>query len=157
MSENHWTYLFHKEVKSWDSTTWFRIWHLQTPAYKRYLQMHLLAQQFRFWRCWSGFSERRSQELSTNGTNVASWFAKFSSVFTSIVYNTMRVSVSKSFLSALLQYEAVMLYCEALKVFSTLLCVFGYQDVLVRLFSKWNFLLVFKLQLHSCLQLQNFQ
>ncbi len=34
MSESHWWYLFHKEVKSWDSTTWFRIWLFQTPAYK---------------------------------------------------------------------------------------------------------------------------
>ncbi len=32
MSENHWWYLFHKEVKSWDFTTWFRIWQFQTRA-----------------------------------------------------------------------------------------------------------------------------
>jgi hypothetical protein len=31
MSESHWWYLFYKEVKSWDSTTWFRIWQFQTP------------------------------------------------------------------------------------------------------------------------------
>ncbi len=34
MSESHWLYLFHKEVKSWDSTTWFRIWRFQTPGLK---------------------------------------------------------------------------------------------------------------------------
>ncbi len=33
-SESHWWYLFHKEVKSWDSTTWFRIWQSQTPTSK---------------------------------------------------------------------------------------------------------------------------
>ncbi len=48
MSESHWWYLFHKEVKSWDSTAWFRIWLSQTPAYKRYLQMHLLTERFVF-------------------------------------------------------------------------------------------------------------
>ncbi len=30
MSESHWWYLFHKELKSWDSPTWFRIWKFQT-------------------------------------------------------------------------------------------------------------------------------
>ncbi len=42
MSESHWCYLFHKEVKSWDSTT--GIWRFQTTAQKWYLQMHLLAE-----------------------------------------------------------------------------------------------------------------
>ncbi len=32
MSENHGWFLFRTEVKSWDSTTWFRIWQFQTPA-----------------------------------------------------------------------------------------------------------------------------
>ncbi len=43
--ESHWWYLFHKKVKSWDSTTWFRIWQFQTSALKLYLQRHLLAEQ----------------------------------------------------------------------------------------------------------------
>jgi hypothetical protein len=50
MSESHWCYLFHKEVKSWDSTTWFRLWQFQTSTWKRYLQMHLLTERF-FFRC----------------------------------------------------------------------------------------------------------
>jgi hypothetical protein len=29
-------------------TTWFRYWHFQTPALKRYLQMHLLTERFFF-------------------------------------------------------------------------------------------------------------
>jgi hypothetical protein len=44
ISESHWWHLFHKEVKSLDSTTWFRIWRSHTPALKLYLQMHLLAE-----------------------------------------------------------------------------------------------------------------
>jgi hypothetical protein len=32
MSEGLCWNLFHKEEKSWDSTTWFRIWQFQTPA-----------------------------------------------------------------------------------------------------------------------------
>ncbi len=32
MQESHWRYLFHKEAKSWDSTTWFRICQFQTKA-----------------------------------------------------------------------------------------------------------------------------
>ncbi len=48
MSESHWWYLFHKEVKSWASTTWFRIWKFQTLASKLYLQMHLLVEPFVF-------------------------------------------------------------------------------------------------------------
>jgi hypothetical protein len=48
MSESHWWHLFHEEGKSWDSTTWFRIWQLQTPAWKPYLQKHLLANRFNF-------------------------------------------------------------------------------------------------------------
>ncbi len=55
MSESHWRNLFHKEVKSWDSTTWFKIWQFQTPAWKRYLQMHLLAERFAFWGDDRGF------------------------------------------------------------------------------------------------------
>ncbi len=33
-----------REVKSWDSTTWFKIWQFQTPAWKQYPQMHLIAE-----------------------------------------------------------------------------------------------------------------
>ncbi len=76
MSESHWWYLFHKEVKSWDSTTWFRILQFQTPAWKRYLQMHLPTERFIFWGWSSRVSERGNQRLS-NSTNVASWIVKF--------------------------------------------------------------------------------
>ncbi len=62
---------FTKKVKSWDSTTWLRVLRFQTQAWKGYLQMHLLAERFIFWRWWSGFSETGSQGPS-NGTNVAS-------------------------------------------------------------------------------------
>jgi hypothetical protein len=34
MSESHWWYLFHKEVKSSDSTTWFRILTIPNPGLK---------------------------------------------------------------------------------------------------------------------------
>jgi hypothetical protein len=44
---NSW-YPFRKELKSWDSTTWFRNRQLQTPAQKRYLQMLLMAERFVF-------------------------------------------------------------------------------------------------------------
>jgi hypothetical protein len=64
---------------------WFRIWHFQTPALKRYLQMHLLGDRFIFWGWRAGFSERGSQDLS-NGTNFISSLANSFSVFTSIVY-----------------------------------------------------------------------
>ncbi len=33
MSKSRWWYLFRKEVKSWDLTTWFRNWQFQTPAW----------------------------------------------------------------------------------------------------------------------------
>ncbi len=49
MSGTNWCRLFHKDVKSWDSSTWFRIWNYQTPAEKKYLHMHLLAERFVFW------------------------------------------------------------------------------------------------------------
>ncbi len=71
MSESQCWHLFHKRVKSWDSTTWFRIWQFQTRAWKRYLQMHLLAKRFVFWKWWSGFSESGSPDLS-NVTDVTS-------------------------------------------------------------------------------------
>ncbi len=34
MSESHWWFLFHKEVKSWGSTTCFRIWPFQILGLK---------------------------------------------------------------------------------------------------------------------------
>jgi hypothetical protein len=45
-------YLFEKEVESWYSTNWFIIWHFRTLVQKRYLQMHLLTELFRFF--WGG-------------------------------------------------------------------------------------------------------
>jgi hypothetical protein len=70
-------YFTKKKVKSWDSTTCFRLWQFQTPAWKRYLQMHLLAERFTPLGWWLRFCERGSQDLS-NGTNVASSLADFS-------------------------------------------------------------------------------
>ncbi len=67
---SHWWYLFYNEEKSWDSTTWFRIWQFQTLVQNRYLQKHLLAERLILWSWWSGFSERGRQVLS-NGTNFA--------------------------------------------------------------------------------------
>ncbi len=64
MSESDWWYLFHEEVKNWDSANWFKIWQFQTPAKKLYLQMHLLAKRFIFLGWWSGFSERGNLEPS---------------------------------------------------------------------------------------------
>ncbi len=65
-------YQFYKDVKSWKSSTWFKIWQFQTGVWKRYLQIHLVAERLVFLGWWSGFSERGSQDLS-NGTNVASY------------------------------------------------------------------------------------
>jgi hypothetical protein len=82
-STSDWWLLFHKEVKSRDSTTWFRICPFQTLAWKRYLQMHLLAERFVllgvnigvFWG---------NQDLCCD-SNVASLLDSYSSDFTSIV------------------------------------------------------------------------
>jgi hypothetical protein len=52
--------------------------------------MHLLVERLVFW-WWSGFSERRSQDL-LDGANVASQLAKPFSVFTSIVYESNSVA-----------------------------------------------------------------
>jgi hypothetical protein len=77
MSENHRRYLFHKEMKSCDSTTWFTIWQFQTPAYRRNLQMHFqLSERFVISKWWSGFSERGTRDLP-NGTNCISELAIF--------------------------------------------------------------------------------
>ncbi len=67
MFESDWWYLFHKQVKNRDSTTWLRNWQFLTPAQKRYLQMHLLAERF-FLVDNDGFSESGSQGLS-KGSN----------------------------------------------------------------------------------------
>jgi hypothetical protein len=64
MSEIYQRYLFHKEMKSWDSTTWFRIWKFQNLGCKRYRQTDLLAEMWIFGGWWSGMSERDSQDLS---------------------------------------------------------------------------------------------
>jgi hypothetical protein len=46
----------HKEVKSWDSTSWSRVWQYQTLAWKRdYLRMHLLAEWLTLWGHVWGF------------------------------------------------------------------------------------------------------
>jgi hypothetical protein len=89
--KGHWWYLFHKEVKSWDSTTWFRIWQFRTLASLRYLQTHLLAKRFVFGGWWSGFSERGIQDVS-DGTHIASSFAKF--IFRLYIYSLWNRSAS---------------------------------------------------------------
>ncbi len=76
MSVSHSWCSFHKLVKTWDSTTWFIIWHFQTPAQKLYNQMRFLAERFHILAWWSAFSKRGSQDLS-NGTNVNVWLANF--------------------------------------------------------------------------------
>jgi hypothetical protein len=95
MSESRWWCLLYKEWKSYDSTTWFRIWQFQTPAWKRYLQMHLLAERLAFKGWWSGFSERVIQNLFLD-TNVASDHANIFSVFSSIVYDACTCSSSRA-------------------------------------------------------------
>jgi hypothetical protein len=52
MSGSRWWYLTHKKVKSWDPTTWYRIWQFQTPADKWNLQMHLLDDLTTSYRVW---------------------------------------------------------------------------------------------------------
>ncbi len=68
MSESYWWYLFHKEGKSWDSTTCFSIWQFQTTAWKRYLQMHLLAERFGFLVNMIGVFWKRIHDLSKDVT-----------------------------------------------------------------------------------------
>jgi hypothetical protein len=48
ISESHWWNLFHKEVKSWESTTWHSNLTISNPGLKRYPQMHLLAERLVF-------------------------------------------------------------------------------------------------------------
>jgi hypothetical protein len=87
MSGSHWWNPFCKEVKSWDFTTRFRICQFQTPAWKQFLKMHLLAERFVFWAWWSGFPEGGSHG-PFNDTIVPSKLAYSLSVFTSIVYGS---------------------------------------------------------------------
>jgi hypothetical protein len=55
-------------LKSWVSATWCRIWQFQALTWKRYLQMHLLVEQFVSFRVMIGvFWKRKSI-----GTNCAS-------------------------------------------------------------------------------------
>ncbi len=62
ISERHWWFIFHKEVKSWDSRTWFRIWKFWAPAWKQYLQMHLMAERFVYRGDNWGFWKRESKD-----------------------------------------------------------------------------------------------
>jgi hypothetical protein len=48
LSLSRWWNLFHKEMRSEDYKTLFRIWQFQTLAWKRCRQMHLLAGRFFF-------------------------------------------------------------------------------------------------------------
>jgi hypothetical protein len=72
MSWSNWWFLSYKEVKSWDSTTCFRIWQYQTSAWRRYLQMHLLDDQFVFSYWLLELYERGSQNLSHSTDLIAS-------------------------------------------------------------------------------------
>jgi hypothetical protein len=60
MLESHWGYLFYKELKSWDSSTWFRIWQFQTPGLKAVSSNASLGWTVHFLGWWSGLSERGS-------------------------------------------------------------------------------------------------
>ncbi len=51
-------------MKSWESTTWFRILTNSNPCLKQYFRIHFLTELFGFWRRWSGLSKRGSQNLS---------------------------------------------------------------------------------------------
>ncbi len=60
VSESHWWYLFHQEVKSWDSTTWFTILHYQTTTWKLVSSnvSPAMAEQFVFLGWWLEFFGR---------------------------------------------------------------------------------------------------
>ncbi len=98
-SGSHWWYLFHKEVKSWDSSSWFTIWRFQTPAQKRYLQTHLLAERFVFFFFIVGDDRGFPKEgVKTYLTAVPISLPKsptFFSVFTSVFY--MVSSIGRTF------------------------------------------------------------
>ncbi len=86
MWESYWWHIVCEKVKSWDFTTWFRIWQFQTPAWKWYLQIHLLAERFGFGVDNWGFLKEGVKTYQM--PNVASQTAIFISVFTSIVYGS---------------------------------------------------------------------
>ncbi len=52
ISEIHLWFLFHKEAKSWEPAVWFIFYQFQSPAWNRYLQIHLLAECFVSWGWW---------------------------------------------------------------------------------------------------------
>ncbi len=98
MSESHWWYLFHKEVKSLDSTTWFRIWQFQTLASKAVSSNASPGWTVRFLGGNDrGFLKEGGKQDLPKNTNVASWLAKFFSVFTSIVYDVFEWRRLKSY------------------------------------------------------------
>jgi hypothetical protein len=73
MSGSHWWYLLYKELKSWDSTTWFRVGKFWTPAGKQYVSsVAYFGWSVSFLGVIIGVLEKESQGLS-NGTYVASW------------------------------------------------------------------------------------
>jgi hypothetical protein len=52
-SESQWWYLFHMEVKSRDSTTWFIFWwQFQIQDWNRHVEMNFLADLFLFFFFW---------------------------------------------------------------------------------------------------------
>jgi hypothetical protein len=87
-SESHWWYLFHRQVKGWDSRPGsrfenFKLW-LKRGIFKCISWLNGV-----FFGNKSGFSERRSQDL-LNGTNAALELANIFSVFASIVCASLR-------------------------------------------------------------------
>jgi hypothetical protein len=88
MSERHWWYLFQEEVKSWDSTTWFRMCQFQTLAKKRHLQRHLLTELSAFLGVMIGvFWKRESRPIEWHHCPLL-YHANFFSFFTSIVHGS---------------------------------------------------------------------
>ncbi len=66
--------MFHKEVKTWVSTSWFRLWQFQAPSEKHSIFKCISFLNGSFsWGWWSGFSEiRRRDSAVLNGTEVTS-------------------------------------------------------------------------------------
>jgi hypothetical protein len=69
ISESHWWNLLHKEVKSWDFSTWF-------------------------WWFWLEYFFERGSRCLINDINVASWLTKHFSVFPHEVYDSRTVPLS---------------------------------------------------------------
>ncbi len=95
--ESHWWYVFHKEVKSRDSTTWFRIWQFKTPAKKQYPQMRLLAEWSIFWGDDRGSLKEGVKNYVTGPMSPLN--SPIFSVFTSIVWAIKRVMIRSAPLS----------------------------------------------------------